>query len=142
MDHRPDNSGLRVFALAPEQIEATWKDYRHLFEQFERETGEVTAAQIKEQAKASQMQVWGLQDRECVCTVVATQINREPRGLLCDIRAAVGPAPPALQALLLDEICSWAKRMGYVGVRLWGRPRGWLRRFRGPKVVAEWAFEG
>lgn len=129
-----------MFALDASQIEATWKDYAHLFEQFERATGEMTAEQAKAAALDSRLQIWGLQDDEEVHGIVCTEVIETGKGLVCMIRAAAGNAPIGLQKRLLDEIGHWAKKTDCVAVRLIGR-RGWLRRFpmfRKTAVVAEW----
>lgn len=129
-----------MFALDASQIEATWKDYCHLFERFERTTGEMSAAQVKQAALDSTLQIWGLQDSEKVHGVVATEVAEAPRGLVCTIRVACGTAPIGFQKRLLSEIGKWAKDTDCVAVRLVGR-KGWLRRFpffRATAVVAEW----
>lgn len=131
---------MRMFALAPEQIEQTWEDYRGLVEQFERSTGEMTAAQVKKGALEGTLQIWGLQDAEKVHGVLATEVIETARGLVCVIRVAIGNAPVGYQKRLLDEVGRWAKGMGCVSVRIIGR-KGWLRRFpffRKTAVVAEW----
>ena len=131
---------MRLFVLNGDQVESTWNDYRHLFEQFERATGEMTAEQVKAGAIDSTLQIWGLQDSEKVHGVVATEVIQTARGLICCIRAACGSAPRALQARLLDEIGRWARGTGCEAVRLVGR-KGWLKRFplfKQTGVVAEW----
>lgn len=129
-----------MFALAADQINATWEDYRELLEQFERSTGEMTVAQIKEGALNSTLQLWGLQDDDKVHGVLATEVIETGRGLVCVIRVAIGTAPIGYQKRLLDEVGRWAKGMNCVSVRLIGR-HGWLKRFpffRKTAVVAEW----
>lgn len=131
---------MRMFALDASQIEATWDDYRHLFEKFERETGEMSAEKVKAAALDSTLQIWGFQDAGKVHGVIATEVGETARGLVCTIRIACGKAPVGMQKRLLDEVGHWAKKTDCVAVRLIGR-KGWLRRFpffRTTGVVAEW----
>jgi len=122
--------------------ETIWSDLLPCLERFERVTGEVCADQVREAAISEAMQVWGLQDAECVRLVAVTEIAKTPRGLVCTVRVATGSASRAHQERLLDEIGRWARSLGCRCVRLVGR-KGWLRRFPRLKqvgVVMEWAL--
>lgn len=131
---------MRMFALAPEQVEQTWPDYCALIDRYER-VGDMKANQVKEEAIAGRMQLWGLQDSEKVHGVVATQIKDTAKGYVCEIAMAVGDAPAGFQKRLLEEIGKWARDDQHCNVvRIQGR-KGWLRRFpyfRPTGVVAEW----
>lgn len=132
---------MRMFCLAPSQIEETWEDYKHLLERFAEQTGEITPEQVKDGALEATYQIWGLQDDEGVRGLCVTEIISTARGRVCVLRVVVGDASVGLQARLLDEIGNWARTaIGCVAVRLIGR-KGWLRRFkcfRQTGVVAEW----
>ena len=131
---------MRMFSIAPHEVDAVWGDFAHHFERFERVAKDIKAEQIREAAKAERLQIWGLQDAEEVHGVAGTEILDTAEGLVCVVRVACGTAPKALQERLLDEIGKWARELGCVKVRYIGR-RGWLRwfpRFRQTGVVAEW----
>jgi len=131
---------MRMFALAPDQVAQTWPDYCELIEAFERR-GDLKAEQVREEAIAGKLQIWGLQDESKVHGIVATQIMDTARGYVCEIPLAVGNAPVGFQKRLLEEIGKWARdEQRCVAVRMQGR-KGWLRRFpyfRPTGVVAEW----
>lgn len=97
--------------------------------------------QVRESAKASRQQVWGLQDAEKVHGICITEILATPSGLTCLIVGAAGSAPTTLQERLHDEIARWAKSIGCTRMRLQGR-RGWLRRlkYRQTAIVGEKAL--
>ncbi len=135
---------MRMFALSAAAIatETVWDDVRELLERFERKTGEISAAQVREGAAKEHLQVWGLQDAERVHFLAVTELASTPKGPLCTVRLAVGSARVAMQERLLDAIGAWARECGCRRVRLVGRP-GWLRRFRRLRqvaVVMEWCL--
>lgn len=135
---------MRLFALDASQVDATWEDYAHHFERFERKFGDITASQIKDAALSGAMQIWGLQDDDAVHAVVATEVCRTAGAPLCVIRIACGGARVAMQERLLDEIGKWASQeQGCERIRIYGRV-GWLRRFRRFRmtgVIAEWQLK-
>lgn len=135
---------MRMFCLSAADCttETIWSDLLPCLEHFERVTGEISADQVRDGAISEAMQVWGLQDAECVRLVAVTEIAKTPGGLICTVRMASGSAPRAYQERLLDEIGWWARSLGCRCVRLVGR-KGWLRRFPRLKqvgVVMEWAL--
>jgi hypothetical protein len=133
---------MRSFCVAPDQIEACWEDFAPLFHKFEKGGADLSAYEAKERAKRAQIQVWGLQDDRAVHGVLATEVLRTARGLVCVITMAQGKAPDEPKRRLLDDILTWARAMGCVCVRVQGR-RGWLRwdkRFRPTGIVAEIAL--
>jgi hypothetical protein len=116
---------MRMFCLAAEEVEANWQDFAHHLERLK----EIVPNQIRESAKASRQQIWGLQDAEKVHGIAITEILATPSGLTCLIVGAAGSAPRALQERLHDEIARWAKSIGCTRMRLQGR-HGWLRRLK------------
>lgn len=131
---------MNCFAIAPDEVQATWPDYAHLFERFERDDGETSATEVFESARTGLMQIWGVQDGKEVLGVCATEVQKTARGRICLVRIAAGRVPGEIQAQLLAEIGTWARGLNCVAVRLIGR-KGWLRRFkqfRVTSVVAEW----
>jgi len=133
---------MRLFALAPDEIEATWPDYAHHFERFARERGDMSADQVRAAAMDGRAQIWGIQDADAVHAVVMTEVCATALGNLCVIRIASGASRVPIQERLLDEIGKWARDQGCERVRIYGR-RGWLRRFPRFKqtgVIAEWTL--
>lgn len=119
---------MRMFCLAPSEIDLFWDDFAPLLTRFELCCGDISAIQIRQFCMEGKMQLWGLQDPDEVFGVGVTEIIDTPRGLHCLIRVACGRAPKGIMERLLDEIGKWAKSIGCTQVKYIGR-RGWLRRF-------------
>lgn len=128
---------MRMFCLAADEIDPHWKDFAHFIEQLK----ELSPEHVRESAKASRQQIWGLQYAQKVNGIAITEILATPLGLTCLIVGAAGSAPAPLQERLHDEIARWAKTIGCTRLRLQGR-RGWLRRlkYRQVGIVGEKAL--
>lgn len=133
---------MRIFCLSALDVttDTIWEDVREHFERFCRKTGEISPEQVRRGAINSELQIWGLQDAECVHGIVVTEVSESPVGHLCTIRIACGDAPVPMQERLLDEVGKWASSIGCYAVRIVGR-KGWLKRFprfHQTAVVADW----
>lgn len=132
---------MRMFCLNANEVDSAWADFAHFVEQLARSGGDLSPQQVRENAKASRQQIWGLQDAAKVHGIAITEILATHSGLTCLIVGAAGAAPTPLQERLHDEIASWAKCLGCTRMRIQGR-RGWLRRlkYRQTGIVGEKAL--
>lgn len=128
---------MRMFCLSADEIDTVWNDFAHYFDRLP----ELVPEQVRDRAKASQQQIFGLQDAEKVHAICITEILNTGMGRVCLISGAAGTAPAPLQERLHDEIAKWAKSIGCTRMRLEGR-RGWLRRlkYKQTGIVAEKAL--
>lgn len=130
---------MRLFCLSAEEVDSVWEDVGR----FVHRKWDLTEEQLKTNLKASQMQLWGLQDALEVHGICITEIIQTSKGLVCLIVGACGQRiPKPLMERLHDEIGTWAKGLGCVAMRIHGR-KGWLRwdrRYRQTGVIAERAL--
>lgn len=124
--------------MSADQVEAHWEDFAQHLERFARLTGEFTPEQIRDNCKASKMQMWGLQDETAVQGICVTEVIQTARGLICLVALACGSCPRDGYAKILDAISDWARELGCVAMRIQGR-KGWLRdpRWKQTGIVAE-----
>lgn len=129
---------MQVFSLSADQIDDFWPAVEPLLQVFEKHCQEMSSAQIREAAKASRQQIFGLGDEDNVYGVAVTEIQETVRGKVCLIVVGCGMAGKGW-LVLLDRIHEWAKEIGCIAVRIIGR-KGWSRydrRFRQTGVVME-----
>lgn len=134
---------MRPFhCMTGESIVPCWDDFRPFFEAFEKGGADISADEAWRKAKASQLQVWGLQDEHGIHGLVTTEVIKTAHGKVCVITMAQGSAPEEPKHALLEDITRWAKEQGCRKVRIHGR-HGWLRfdrRFVPVGVIAERAL--
>ena len=134
---------MRLFALSKSEVRDFWPDFEPLLSRFEATTGEMTAEEVLASAREGRQQIWGIRDGKHIAALATTEICTPPRGKICVIRVAVGNAGTEVQGELLDQIGAWARSIGCVAVRYYGR-RGWLKRFprfREAGVIGEWSLK-
>lgn len=95
---------MRIFCLSPADVstETIWGDVLPHIERFCAARGEGPPEYIRRRAMDSTVQLWGLQDAECVHAVVVTEIKATPHGQRCEIWIAQGGAPVPIQERLLE----------------------------------------
>ena len=134
---------MRLFAFSPQDAASYWDDVRPFFDAMEKQHDGPIANVVKDLAVRGNAQIWGFDDGENLCGVLATEVITTARGKVCNIMTAYGRVPVPMQERMLDEIGKWASSIGCVAVRLQGR-KGWLKRF--PRmhqtgITAEWTLK-
>lgn len=137
---------MRVFCLAPGDIETCWGDFAVILQQLEHACQNMTADQVCAAVKNSTAQLWGLQDEERVHAIVVTEMQHTARGQVCVIVSAYGSPPTSDKRAVIDglhdvvaAIEEWAREAGCVAMRVIGRKgwRRWDRRFQKTAEVLE-----
>lgn len=131
---------MRLFhCMTGEAIEPCWAAFEPFFAEFERGGSDLTVQDAYAKARASQLQVWGLQDESQIRGIVTTEVIQTAHGSVCVITMAQGNAPEEPKHALLNDIVRWAAESGCTKVRIQGR-KGWLRwdkRFVPVGIIAE-----
>ncbi len=118
---------LDLVAIPPEDVPSVWelgKDYIEEGCQF----GEVPPSLIYEKTQTGEMQLWFAWSDRCE-GVGVTQLINCPEGLVCLLVCMSCTDFLRCRTELAPQWEAWAKSMGCIAIRLWGRP-GWERVMR------------
>lgn len=115
-----------IFTAQSDTLPFLWPHALPHIQRFAEETLLIDPDQLYAEILENQKQLWLFEDEGKVVLAVVTEIWKAQLGQVCTIKIAAGTCGHEVLRNVCDEIESWARSSGCVGIEICGR-KGWSR---------------
>ncbi len=115
-----------LVTVQPADIGGIWGEVGPLLAKALVYSDDITLGQVRERLDRGEYQLWTAQREGVIDAAWCTRIADYPRGKVCEIALCGGEGIERWLELTIEPIALWAKDLGCVSLRIYGR-KGWSK---------------